>query len=210
MGGCLLVAAVEGFCECRCVVDASCSLVAACLGGSGSAVAVVAGVGESAGSGACGGDGHGWAVRADGWIERDTLNAPLSPTNANRYAYAGDDPINKSDSTGRYSYSTLEFCLVICSNGGSVLGDGRQGYTYGTGVETGTGISANGMWQSGSGYGGSKTYGFGCSVGAFNFGKEWPADGASSGGWSYGINESIPPNPVALDCSFGIQYSYVG
>ena len=38
-----------------------------------------------------------------GWIERDTLDAPLDPNNANRYAYSGNDPVNLSDPTGNLS-----------------------------------------------------------------------------------------------------------
>jgi RHS repeat-associated protein len=34
------------------------------------------------------------------WTQQDTLDSPLDPANANRYAYAGDDPINASDPTG--------------------------------------------------------------------------------------------------------------
>jgi RHS repeat-associated protein len=34
------------------------------------------------------------------WTQRDTLDSPLDPANANRYAYAGDDPINNDDPTG--------------------------------------------------------------------------------------------------------------
>ncbi|OII09664.1 hypothetical protein BIU95_00875 [Curtobacterium sp. MCBA15_007] len=46
--------------------------------------------------------GYRWQSSVTGgWIERDTLDAPLSPSNANRYAFAGADPINKSDSSGR-------------------------------------------------------------------------------------------------------------
>ena len=35
------------------------------------------------------------------WTQQDTLDAPLNPANANRYAYAGDDPINGQDPTGQ-------------------------------------------------------------------------------------------------------------
>nr|WP_255461406.1 RHS repeat-associated core domain-containing protein [Glaciihabitans sp. INWT7] len=28
------------------------------------------------------------------WTQQDTLDSPVDPANANRYAYAGDDPIN--------------------------------------------------------------------------------------------------------------------
>ena len=46
--------------------------------------------------------GYRWQTAKTGtWTERDTLDAPLSPSNANRYSYAGGDPINLSDSTGR-------------------------------------------------------------------------------------------------------------
>ncbi|WP_420367071.1 RHS repeat-associated core domain-containing protein [Curtobacterium sp. L1-20] len=48
--------------------------------------------------------GYRWQTSGTGgWIQRDTLDAPLSPTNANRYAYAGDDPINSADPTGNLS-----------------------------------------------------------------------------------------------------------
>ena len=35
------------------------------------------------------------------WTQQDTLDAPLDPANANRYAYAAGDPINGSDPTGQ-------------------------------------------------------------------------------------------------------------
>ncbi|MCI9872814.1 RHS repeat domain-containing protein [Arthrobacter humicola] len=35
------------------------------------------------------------------WTQQDTLDAPLNPKNANRYAFAGCDAINHSDPTGR-------------------------------------------------------------------------------------------------------------
>jgi RHS repeat-associated protein len=34
------------------------------------------------------------------WTQQDTLDTPLNPSNANRYAYAADDPINGIDATG--------------------------------------------------------------------------------------------------------------
>jgi len=34
------------------------------------------------------------------WTQQDTLDNPLDPANANRYAYAGDDPINGQDPRG--------------------------------------------------------------------------------------------------------------
>lgn len=37
------------------------------------------------------------------WTQMDTLDAPLDPSNANRYAYAANNPVNYVDPTGRYS-----------------------------------------------------------------------------------------------------------
>ena len=45
--------------------------------------------------------GARWYDPATGtWTQQDTYNAPLSPGNANRYLYAGGDPINASDPLG--------------------------------------------------------------------------------------------------------------
>jgi RHS repeat-associated protein len=45
-----------------------------------------------------------WYNPATGtWTQQDTLDAPLDPANANRYAYAGDDPINNIDASGDVS-----------------------------------------------------------------------------------------------------------
>ncbi|MFJ4174698.1 RHS repeat-associated core domain-containing protein [Microbacterium sp. NPDC089696] len=35
------------------------------------------------------------------WTQQDTLDTPLDPNNANRYAYAGADPVNNVDPSGR-------------------------------------------------------------------------------------------------------------
>ena len=46
--------------------------------------------------------GNRWYNPTTGvWTQQDTLDAPLDPNNANRYAYAGCDPINNSDPTGQ-------------------------------------------------------------------------------------------------------------
>lgn len=45
--------------------------------------------------------GTRWYDPATGrWTQQDTLDAPLDPANANRYAYAANDPVNLSDPTG--------------------------------------------------------------------------------------------------------------
>jgi RHS repeat-associated protein len=53
-----------------------------------------------------------------GWTQQDTRNAPLDPANANRYAYAGGDPINNNDPTGR----EITACGAIIAGSGIVLG----------------------------------------------------------------------------------------
>jgi len=40
------------------------------------------------------------------WTQLDSLNSLLDFTNGNRYAYAGDDPINNSDPSGKAPYGT--------------------------------------------------------------------------------------------------------
>lgn len=46
--------------------------------------------------------GARWYDPATGrWTQQDTLDNPLNPANANRYAFAGDDPINNLDPTGQ-------------------------------------------------------------------------------------------------------------
>lgn len=52
--------------------------------------------------------GMRWYLAITGtWTQRDTLDAPLDPKNANRYGYAGGDPINSADPTGKWAKSFL-------------------------------------------------------------------------------------------------------
>lgn len=46
------------------------------------------------------------------WTQQDTLDAPLDPANANRHAYAGDDPINNLDLLGLYSERSCGIALA--------------------------------------------------------------------------------------------------
>ena len=46
------------------------------------------------------------------WTQQDTLDAPLDPANANRHAYAGDDPINNLDLLRLYSERSCGIALA--------------------------------------------------------------------------------------------------
>jgi RHS repeat-associated protein len=57
--------------------------------------------------------GNRWYNPATGaWTQQDTLEAPLDPANANRYAYAGDDPVNGVDPTGQRTYPNCWYQAV--------------------------------------------------------------------------------------------------
>ena len=61
--------------------------------------------------------GHRWySVEWGRFSQQDTLDAPLDPANANRYAFAANDPINLSDPTGRE--------LTKCDVFGNAIGFG--------------------------------------------------------------------------------------
>ncbi|MCY1692878.1 RHS repeat-associated core domain-containing protein [Curtobacterium sp. SL109] len=83
--------------------------------------------------------GMRWQAASTGaWIERDTLDAPLSPGNANRYAYAGGDPVNYSDPAGRGFGEDLASTII-----GGVVGVAVAGsICVATGLESlGTGCA---------------------------------------------------------------------
>ncbi|UYC81441.1 RHS repeat-associated core domain-containing protein [Curtobacterium poinsettiae] len=72
--------------------------------------------------------GYRWQTSVTGgWIERDTLDAPLDSRNGNRYAYAGTDPLNASDASGKSAYDDVY--------------DQACGLGVGTTVTFGTGIT---------------------------------------------------------------------
>ncbi|MHA7178462.1 RHS repeat-associated core domain-containing protein [Arthrobacter sp. Sr24] len=49
--------------------------------------------------------GQRWYSPTTGrWTQQDTLDTPLDPANANRYAYAANDPINNTDPLGRLTF----------------------------------------------------------------------------------------------------------
>ena len=56
------------------------------------------------------------------WTQQDTLDAPLDPANANRYAYAGDDPINNLDPSGTYNVARGAAAFLAGLIGGAITG----------------------------------------------------------------------------------------
>lgn len=100
-----------------------------------------------------------WYLTAVGsWTQQDTLDSPLDPANADRYAYAGSDPVNGTDPDGNESEfgEYAGHCLVDASVG---LGVGGV-----TGGPLGAGIG----------------FAIGCGVGAFSYYAE--SHGASEVG----------------------------
>jgi RHS repeat-associated protein len=55
------------------------------------------------------------------WTQQDTLDAPLDPSNANRYVFAGGDPLNGSDPTGQ----------AISTCGAVAAGTGLASFAFG-------------------------------------------------------------------------------
>lgn len=109
--------------------------------------------------------GYRWQTSVTcGWIERDTLDAPLDPTNANRYAYAADDPINSFDPSGRAIglVRGLAAATGLYSTYGALSGEGTPaGYIAGSLAEIGCGLTAAAVGVGTAGVG-AAVVGFGC------------------------------------------------
>jgi RHS repeat-associated protein len=56
------------------------------------------------------------------WTQQDTLDNPLDPANANRYAYAGNDPVNNVDPSGRDAITAAAGDLANLTAAGAALG----------------------------------------------------------------------------------------
>lgn len=56
------------------------------------------------------------------WVTRDSLDSPLDHANANRYAYAGQDPVNNYDPTGLRSFRDWVGDVADFAGAGAALG----------------------------------------------------------------------------------------
>jgi RHS repeat-associated protein len=86
--------------------------------------------------------GQRWYSPTTGtWTKQDTLDAPLDLTNGNRYAYAGDDPINNMDPGGQSCDLTTAINNAAGAGGlGAILGGGI-GFVLGS-IVPGAGTAA--------------------------------------------------------------------
>jgi len=119
--------------------------------------------------------GMRWQAATIGsWIQRDTLDAPLSPANANRYAFVGNDPINHSDPQGRLAQQAgMAAVRVVAAATGlysanSLLTgqDTLAGFAAGTLTEVGCGLATAAVGLPTLGIGGAVV-----AVGCFALGE---------------------------------------
>lgn len=78
------------------------------------------------------------------WTQQDSLDAPLDPNNANRYAYAGSDPVNNFDPTGRAWQGGASFCFVACFSIGATWSDDTDVKNWNVGFGLGPRASVEG------------------------------------------------------------------
>ncbi|RPE77879.1 RHS repeat-associated protein [Frondihabitans sp. PhB161] len=138
-----------------------------------------------------------WYNPATGtWTQQDTFDAPLDPKNGNRYQFAGSDPINGSDPSGRWVLGgSLQVCDVICGSIG-ISRDANGDYGVSFGLGTGTpGVSA-GLQGTGGTVQSGPSAELGCSAGPI--GGSVNQDGQVSGS----VGEVSSPQ-----CSATVSYT---
>lgn len=78
------------------------------------------------------------------WTQQDSLDAPLDHNNANRYAYAGSDPVNNFDPTGRAWQGGASFCFFACFSIGATWSDDTDVKNWNVGFGIGPRASVEG------------------------------------------------------------------
>nr|WP_244638026.1 RHS repeat-associated core domain-containing protein [Frigoribacterium sp. CFBP 13707] len=81
------------------------------------------------------------------WTQQDTLDSPLDPSNANRYAYAGGDPINASDPTGERQ--SAGYCKTVAAVGAGAGAVAAGAAAYGVATAPGNAIPVAGQVNTG-------------------------------------------------------------
>ncbi|ARC58397.1 tRNA nuclease WapA [Frondihabitans sp. 762G35] len=120
------------------------------------------------------------------WTQRDTLDAPLDPQNANRYQFAGGDPINGSDPTGAISgRAALGLGNTLFGLGQAISSGNSQTiakFAVSTVVGTLTGIACEGIAGAATG-----------GVGAIGAAEACNVLGGAVGNATVGENPFDPP-----------------
>ncbi|KQQ96361.1 hypothetical protein ASF72_01490 [Arthrobacter sp. Leaf141] len=68
------------------------------------------------------------------WTQQDTLDSPLDPKNANRYAYAANDPINNADPKGLATFGDYAGGCLVGAAGDAAIALGVGAVTGGAGL----------------------------------------------------------------------------
>lgn len=142
--------------------------------------------------------GQRWYTAEQGrFTQQDSLNFIGNPSNGNRYAYAGDNPVNNTDPTGQSTQSLgFEICVKVCAGLGYEWDDeGGQGISGSIG--TGAGASVSYEESSGNVENSAGVYGQ-CSVGMFSGTVSEDLEGNDEYGAGFGSSGGV-------GCSAGIE-----
>ena len=78
------------------------------------------------------------------WTQQDSLDAPLDPVNANRYGYAGGDPVNNWDPAGLAAWQfSFGFCAAVCGSFNITSSDDGEEVSMGAELGAGGELSAD-------------------------------------------------------------------